>query len=62
MPYQATGERVRFHRDDAIDGVEVRFFSDSALAWSFYSANFEFLPPGKNQLARTRRCAVRAAR
>ena len=42
---RCVSERVSFHRNLEVEGVEVRIFSDSAHAWSFYNTDFEFLAP-----------------
>jgi AraC-like DNA-binding protein len=38
-------ERVSFHRNGAVEGVEVRIFGDFAGTWSSYNSDFEFLAP-----------------
>lgn len=50
LPFIMAGQRgasepVSFHRNNGIDGIEVRHFGDSAHPWSFYSTDFEFLAP-----------------
>jgi AraC-like DNA-binding protein len=38
-------ERVSFHRNGGVEGVEVRIFGDCGRTWSAYNADFEFLAP-----------------
>jgi AraC-like DNA-binding protein len=50
LPFIMAGQRgasepVSFHRNSGVDGIEARFFGDSAHPWSFYSTDFEFLAP-----------------
>jgi AraC-like DNA-binding protein len=42
---EAIVESVNFHRDGAVEGVEVRAVRRSACTWSSYSADYEFFAP-----------------